>query len=157
MQTARAAAQNDEVPVAAMICEFPRVSASESGEVREWRELSLEPNRIVELGDPTAHAEMLALRSACKTAGSERLSPNSALIVSLEPCMMCTGALVLARVSRIYYFAPTEKGAGMAELLEATRGNESRMNHYPEFVHLDGYTDECAGLLRDFFRARRGK
>lgn len=157
MQTAHAAAQNGEVPVAAMICEFPNDAGAGDGAETSWREFSLEPNRIVERGDPTAHAEMLALRSACEVTGSERLATNSALIVSLEPCMMCTGALVLARVNRIYYFAPTEKGAGMAELLEATRGSEHRMNHYPEFVHLDEYTDECATLLRDFFRARRGK
>lgn len=147
MQNAREAAAVDEVPVAAMICEHD----AESG---EWRELSCERNRIVERGDPTAHAEMLALRAACETQKSERLN-NAALIVSLEPCMMCTGALVLARVDRIYYFAPTEKGAGMAELLEATRGNAYRMNHYPEFIALDEYREACAELLRTFFRERR--
>ncbi|MCR9141062.1 MAG: nucleoside deaminase [bacterium] len=149
MQTARDAAAFGEVPVAAMICEIDAASG-------EWRELACSRNRIVELSDPTAHAEMLALRAACEAQKSERLK-DAALIVSLEPCMMCTGALVLARVNRIYYFAPTEKGAGMAELLEATRDNAYRVNHYPEFVALDEYREECAGLLRDFFRERRSK
>ena len=101
MNAARDAAAAGEVPVAAMICEFDAAA-------NEWRELSCERNRIVERSDPTAHAEMLAVRAACAKIDSERLS-NSALIVSLEPCMMCTGALVLARVDRIYFFAPTEK------------------------------------------------
>ncbi|MEQ9364184.1 MAG: nucleoside deaminase [Leptospirales bacterium] len=147
MRTAREAATFEEVPVAAMICEHDESSG-------EWRELACERNRIVERGDPTAHAEMLALRAACEMQKSERLR-NAALIVSLEPCMMCTGALVLARVDRIYYFAPTEKGAGMSELLEATRDNAYRVNHYPEFVALDEYRAECAALLRRFFRERR--
>ncbi len=147
MQTAREAAQFGEVPVAAMICEYDDASG-------DWNEIACSRNRIVELSDPTAHAEMLALRSACEIQKSERLR-NAALIVSLEPCMMCTGALVLARVDRIYYFAPTEKGAGMAELLEATRGSAYRMNHYPEFIALDEYREGCAQLLRSFFHERR--
>ncbi len=148
---AREAAAAGEVPVAAMVL------AVEEDRVRR---ISLERNRIVERRDPTAHAELLALRAACTTEKSERLS-NAVLLSSLEPCMMCTGAAVLARVRRIFYCARSEKGAPMSALLEWERGAKhgdgaaARLNHYPDFVLLEEYRAEYGALLREFFRAKR--
>lgn len=109
-------------------------------------------NRVVELGDPTAHAEMLALRVAAAAQGDFRLE-ESTLYVTLEPCAMCCGAIVLARVPRVVYGAPDPK-AGMA----ASLGNllqDGRLNHRSA-VTSGVLADAAADLLRGFFRERRG-
>ena len=149
MDLARTAFSNGEVPVAALLCHMP---AEE-----QWEIVSESPNRILELADPTAHAEMIVIREAAKRLGSERL-PGFNLVSSLEPCMMCTGASVLARLETIYYFAPEKKGPGVAPLLQFTKEwPGSPINHYPRIVHLREMEGEAASLLRSFFKERRRK
>ncbi len=135
---ARAAALRGEVPVGAAV-------------LREGQVLARAGNRTLELKDPTAHAEMLALRIACETIGSERLI-GCDLYVTLEPCPMCAAAISFARVRRLYFAADDPKG-GAVENGVRLYGSPS-CHHAPE-VYGGLSASEAAGLLRDFFRDKR--
>jgi tRNA(adenine34) deaminase len=102
-------------------------------------------------GDPTAHAEVLALRAAAAAVGSWRLA-GCTLVVTLEPCTMCAGALVLARVARLVYGAPDPKAGAVGSLWDVVR--DRRLNSRPEVVG-GVLADESAALLRSFFTAHR--
>ena len=135
---ARRAPQHGDVPVGAVIWHEGRVIARRHNE----RELT---------GDPTAHAEMLALRDAAEGLGTWRLD-QATVAVTLEPCPMCAGALQQARVSRVVFGADDPKAGALGSLYNL--GADPRLNH--EFEVVRGVrADECAGLLRDFFRALR--
>lgn len=140
LEDAAAAAARGEVPVGAVV-------VSASGDV-----LARAGNRTRELGDPTAHAEMLAIRVACEAGGSERLAAAD-LYVTLEPCPMCAGAISLARVRRLYFAASDPKGGGV--LHGARVFAQPTCHHAPDVYHGLAET-EAAGLLRQFFGARRG-
>ncbi|MEU1467273.1 tRNA adenosine(34) deaminase TadA [Streptomyces sp. NPDC005761] len=101
-------------------------------------------------GDPTAHAEVLALRRAAAALGEWRLS-GCTLVVTLEPCTMCAGALVQSRVGRVVYGARDEKAGAAGSLWDVVR--DRRLNHRPEVIHGVLETD-CAALLTAFFRDR---
>ncbi len=103
--------------------------------------------------DPTAHAEMLALRGAAERLGSWRLD-GATLVVTLEPCTMCAGAAVLSRVARVVYGADDPKAGAAGSLWDVVR--DRRLNHRPEVVP-GVLTEECAAVLREFFAARRGR
>ncbi|MDW4499843.1 nucleoside deaminase [Sulfitobacter sp. D35] len=136
---ARAAAQRGEVPVGAVVVDPAGQVVARAG------------NRTREASDPTAHAEILALRDACAAAGSERL-PGHALYVTLEPCAMCAAAIAAARISRLYYGAADPKSGGVAH--GARVFAHPQAHHAPEVY--DGIAaDEAERLLRDFFAARR--
>lgn len=98
-------------------------------------------------GDPTAHAEVLALRRAAAALGSWRLD-GCTLVVTLEPCTMCAGALVLARVSRLVFGAWDPKAGAVGSLWDVVR--DRRLNHRPEVIG-GVLEDECGAVLRDFF------
>ena len=102
-------------------------------------------------GDPTAHAEVLALRRAAATTGSWRLD-GCTLVVTLEPCAMCAGASVLARIPRVVFGAWDEKAGAAGSVFDVLR--ERRLNHWTEVVH-GVRQSECADLLREFFAAQR--
>ena len=136
---ARAARDRGEVPVGAVV-------ASPEGEV-----LAAEGNRTLELRDPTAHAEMLAIRAACAALGSERLT-GCDLYVTLEPCPMCAAAISAARVARLYYGAADPKSGGVAQGPRVFAHPQA--HHVPEVYDGIG-AEEAAALLRDFFAARR--
>lgn len=104
------------------------------------------------LGDPTAHAEVVALRAAAAARGDWRLE-GCTLVVTLEPCTMCAGALVLARVSRVVFGAWDPKAGAVGSLWDVVR--DRRLNHRPEVVG-GVLEDECSALLREWFAARRG-
>jgi tRNA(adenine34) deaminase len=102
-------------------------------------------------GDPTAHAEVLALREAAARVGSWRVL-DATLYVTLEPCAMCAGAVVLARVPRVVFGCPDPKAGAAGSVLDVL--GEARLNHRPQVT--GGVLEhECAELLRAFFRARR--
>jgi len=105
------------------------------------------------VGDPTAHAEIVALRAAAARVGTWRLS-GATMAVTLEPCTMCAGALVLARVSRLIYGAVDPKAGAVGSLWDVVR--DRRLNHRLEVIGgvLD---DECGALLREFFDGQRGR
>jgi tRNA(adenine34) deaminase len=103
-------------------------------------------------GDPTAHAEVLALRAAAASIGGWRLA-GCTLVVTLEPCTMCAGALVLARVDRVVFGAVDPKAGAVGSLWDVVR--DRRLNHRPEVT--GGVLEaECGQLLRTFFEGRRG-
>lgn len=139
LEEARAAAQRGEVPVGAVV-------VSPAGQV-----VARAGNRTRELNDPTAHAEILALRAACAAAGSERL-PGHDLYVTLEPCPMCAAALSNARIARIYYGASDPKSGGVAQ--------GPRIFAHPQCHHVPEVYDgigaaEAERLLKMFFAERR--
>lgn len=135
---ARDAAKRNEVPIGAVV-------------VRDASILAAATNRTIRDQDPTAHAELLAIREAAAKLDRWRLD-DCTLYVTLEPCAMCAGAIVLSRMNRVVFGAWDEK-AGMAgsvgDLLR-----HPRLNHRPE-VRAGVLAEECARLLEDFFRAQR--
>ncbi|PIE09471.1 MAG: tRNA-specific adenosine deaminase [Rhodobacterales bacterium] len=139
LEEARAAAARGEVPVGAVV-------VSADGEV-----LASAGNRTRELSDPTAHAEVLALRAACAAVGSDRL-PGASLWVTLEPCPMCAAAISFARIARLYYGAADPKSGGVAQGPRVFA--HLQCHHRPEVI--DGIREpECQALLREFFAAKR--
>lgn len=108
-------------------------------------------NRPIALRDPTAHAEMLVLRQAAAALGAYRLE-GAALFVTLEPCVMCVGAMVHARIAELYFGARDEKAGALGSVYDI--GRDGRLNHRIA-VYGGVMEPECAALLRDFFRARR--
>ncbi|MCA0274156.1 MAG: nucleoside deaminase [Proteobacteria bacterium] len=136
---ARAAGARGEVPVGAVVV------------APDGRIVSRAGNRTRELSDPTAHAEVLALRAACLAAGSERL-PGHDLYVTLEPCPMCAAAISFARVARLYFGAEDPKSGGV--LHGARVFAHPQCHHVPEVY--DGIGEgEAAALLKAFFGGRR--
>lgn len=139
LEEARAAARAGEVPVGAVV-------AGPSGRV-----LARARNQMRELRDPTAHAEMLAIRAACAALGSERLT-GCDLYVTLEPCPACAGAIGAARIARLYYGASDPKSGGVAQGPRVFA--HPQCHHVPEVY--DGIAaQESETLLRSFFAARR--
>ncbi len=139
LNEARAAAARGEVPVGAVIAEGEMVVARAG-------------NRTRELNDPTAHAEMLAIRQAAALASSERLTGMD-LYVTLEPCAMCAGAISFARLRRLYFGAGDEKGGAV---VNGGRFFASPTCHHAPDVYPGIGESEASALLRDFFRDRRG-
>lgn len=139
LMAAREAAARGEVPVGAVVVD-------PSGHV-----VALAGNRTRELSDPSAHAEMLAIRAACAAAGSERLVGHD-LYVTLEPCAMCAGVIAAARIARLYYGASDPKSGGVA--------HGARVFAQPQSHHLPEIYDGIAGaeseaMLKEFFAQRR--
>jgi tRNA(adenine34) deaminase len=138
LDEARAAALRGEVPVGAVI-------------VRGGQVVARAGNRTRELADPTAHAEMLAIRAACAVAGSERLGGHD-LYVTLEPCPMCAAAISAARIDRLYYGAADPKSGGVA--FGARVFSHPQCHHVPEVY--DGIAAaEAEAMLKAFFAERR--
>lgn len=108
-------------------------------------------NRREELGDPTAHAEVVAIRAAAARTGAWRLE-GCTLVVTLEPCAMCAGASVLARIPRVVFGAWDAKAGASGSVFDVLR--EPRLNHWTE-VFPGVREDECAALLKGFFAAQR--
>ena len=135
---AAAAAEHGDVPIGAVVARDGEPLAA-AGNERELRR------------DPTAHAEVLALRAAAERLGGWRIA-DSVLYVTLEPCAMCAGAIVLARVPRVVYGATDPKAGAAGSVLDVL--GESRLNHRPR---VDGglLADESSALLTAFFAARR--
>ena len=135
---ARAAAGVGDVPVGAVM-------------VRDGRVIARGHNRKERDRDPTAHAEMEVLRRAARVLGGWRL-PDCTLYVTLEPCVMCVGAMVNARISRVIYGARDEKAGALGSMYDI--GRDGRLNHRFEVVG-GVMQSECAEIMREFFRARR--
>jgi tRNA(adenine34) deaminase len=129
---------HDDVPIGCVVTHEGEVIAAAANE-RELR------------GDPTAHAEVVAIREAAEKLGGWRLN-DTVLYVTLEPCAMCAGAIVLARVPRVIYGAPDPKAGAAGSVLDVL--GEPRLNHRPE-VAGGLLAGESAALLRDFFASRR--
>jgi len=138
MDLAEQAAAAGEVPVGAVI-------------VHQGEVVSAERNRMRELSDPTAHAEMVAIRSALANIGAQRLS-DCDLYVTLEPCTMCSGAIAHAKIRRLYYAAEDIKGGAVDNGVRFF--SQPTCHHAPEVISGIGES-RAASLLRKFFAARR--
>jgi tRNA(adenine34) deaminase len=138
LREAERALEHEDVPIGAVLVRGGEVLAAAHNE-RELRQ------------DPTAHAEILALREAARVEGSWRLL-DTVLYVTLEPCAMCAGAVVLARVPRVVYGTSDPKAGAAGSVLDVL--GERRLNHRPE-VAGGLLADDSAGLLSEFFASRR--
>jgi len=139
IEQARRAEEHADVPIGAVIARGGE-PLSAAGNERELR------------ADPTAHAEILAIRAAAEALGGWRL-PDTTLYVTLEPCAMCAGAIVLARIPAVVYGAADPKAGAAGSVIDVL--GEPTLNHRPAVTA--GVLDaECAALLTDFFAARRG-
>ena len=138
LDEAKRAAERGEVPIGAVLVRDDEAIAA-AGNEREGR------------SDPTAHAEMLAMREAARVLGGWRI-PDSVLYVTLEPCAMCAGAIVLARIPRVVYGAADPKAGAAGSVLDVL--GERRLNHRPR-VEAGLLAEEAAALLESFFAARR--
>ncbi len=132
------AASKEEVPVGAVV-------------VLDGRIIGRGHNQPISSKDPTAHAEIVAIREAARTIGAYRL-PGSILYVTLEPCVMCGGAIVHARIAAIKYGARDEKAGALGSVYDI--GRDGRLNHRIEVVG-GIMEEECASMLREFFKHRR--
>jgi tRNA(adenine34) deaminase len=139
IREAEAAGQGNDVPVGAVVVDASGVIIGRGRNVREVTH------------DPTGNAELVALREAAAARGEWRLD-GCTLVVTLEPCTMCAGAVVLARVDRLVFGAEDPKAGAVGSLWDVVR--DRRLNHRPEVVP-GVLAAECADLLRDFFRSRR--
>ena len=139
IELARKALETEDVPIGALV-------------VHRGRVIGRGCNQREKLQDPTAHAEMLALTAAAEYIGHWRLE-DCTLYVTLEPCPMCAGALVQARVSRLVYGAADGKAGACGSLYEITQ--DPRLNHQVETI-AGVMAEQCAELLQEFFRHRRG-
>src|SRR5512133_3128799 len=139
LDEARAALDHDDVPVGAVVV------------APDGTELARGHNRREQRADPTAHAELEALRAAAAALGSWRLD-GCTLVVTLEPCTMCAGALVQARVARLVFGADDPKAGAVGSLWDVVR--DPRLNWRPEVVS-GVLAQECGDLLREFFHRRR--
>ena len=138
LREAARALEHDDVPIGAVVVRAGEVIGAGHNE-REVR------------ADPTAHAEMIALREAARTLGNWRVL-DSVMYVTLEPCAMCAGAIVLARLPRVVYGATDPKAGAAGSVLNVL--DEPRLNHRPQ-VESGLLAAECADLLRAFFAPRR--
>jgi len=133
------AGQNQEVPVGAVL-------VSETGTV-----LAVAHNQVEALGDPTAHAEILAMREGARKVMNYRLLRTS-LYVTVEPCIMCMGAIIHARVAQVIFGTHDPKWGAAGSLYNFAQN--ARLNHHPEII-AGICADECRDMLQDFFRQRR--
>lgn len=141
LEEAKSAAIRDEVPIGAVLVDA-------NGHI-----LAQTSNRTIELSDPTAHAEILAIRDACRKAGSQRI-PACDLYITLEPCAMCAAAISFARIRRVIFAAPDVKGGGV--LHGGQFFNQPTCHHRPDVV--DGLMEEeSATVLKEFFKEKRLK
>ena len=138
LDEARAAPGHDDVPIGAVV-------------VLDGEIIARRHNERERLGDPTAHAELLAIRDAAAAVGSSRLD-GATLVSTLEPCPMCAGAALMARVQRVVFGGDDMKAGAMGSLYNL--GADPRLNHEIE-IRARVRQEECAGLLTEFFASRR--
>jgi len=139
VKEAKKAGQMAEVPIGAVL-------VAESGDI-----LSFSHNQAITLADPTAHAEILVLRQAAQKVLNYRLL-GTTLYVTIEPCMMCMGAIVHARVARVVFGAKDPKWGAAGSLYNFAE--DVRLNHRPEIIQ-GVCQDECRALMQEFFRSKR--
>lgn len=140
LRLASIAAEQGEVPVGAVV-------------VRDGEIIGRGANQTITRRDPTAHAEMLAVRDALTAAGGWRLT-DCDMYVTLEPCAMCAGALIHARIRRLFIGTPDPKTGACGSLLDVT--GQPGLNHHPE-IHMGILQEQCAEILKSFFRELRRK
>ena len=139
LEEAKAAESRDEVPIGAIITD------------KEGKIIARASNRTRELHDPSAHAEILAIREACKNSGAQRI-PDTTLYVTLEPCAMCAAAISFARIKKVVIGATDPKGGG---ILHGGKFYEQPTCHHKPDVQHGLFDQECGDILRNFFKNKR--
>ncbi|MCB9990370.1 MAG: nucleoside deaminase [Rhodospirillales bacterium] len=140
LEEANKAAGRDEVPIGAVLVH------AQTGEI-----MAVNGNRTIELHDPTAHAEILVIREACKNIGAQRI-PEYDLYVTLEPCAMCAAAISFARIRTLYFAASDSKGGGV---LHGGKFFDQPTCHHKPTVKSGVMADPCGRILKDFFAEKR--
>ena len=140
LEEAKRAYDRDEVPIGAVLVQ------KDTNEI-----IASASNRTRELNDPSAHAEMLAIRKACDLQGAQRI-PNTKLYVSLEPCTMCAAAIAFARIDHLVIGASDPKGGGV---LHGVKFFDQPTCHHKIKITADILSDDCSSILKDFFKKRR--
>jgi len=140
LEEAKQAMLRDEVPIGAVLVQ------NDTQEI-----IASAGNQTRELNDPSAHAEILAIRKACDSQGAQRI-PNTTLYVSLEPCTMCAAAISFARIERVVIGADDPKGGGV---LHGAKFYEQSTCHWRPSTEYGLLADECGQILKDFFRSKR--
>lgn len=148
LELARLAEIDDEVPAASMLL-------SGVGEI-----LAESQNKIRRLNDPSAHSEITCIRKYCSSIENERVPSGTILLTTLEPCIMCTGAIIHARISRVVFLCKSDKGPGITTLIKSFQNDTQqprslRFNHYPEVIHWQKYESDASAMLSTFFQKRR--
>lgn len=171
LEAAVLASKREEIPTASIVCEKVQIKESsrdakpkEKGKEKEGRSLykiiGKSVNCIFKYKDPTAHSEILAIKKASHYKRNERLN-ECTLFTTLEPCLMCSGAIILARFLDVYYLSPSHKGPALSWILELSRNQKSKLNknpslnHYPKLFHLKDREAEYKLLLSSFFKDKR--
>ena len=139
LEQAFKAQKHNEVPIGAILID-------KSGDI-----ISFGYNQTISLNDPTAHAEILSLRGACEKIKNYRLL-DTTLYVTIEPCIMCMGAIIHARVKRVVFGAFDPKWGGAGSLYDLS--NDARLNHAPEIIN-GVCKKECSDLIKNFFKIKR--
>lgn len=142
LEEAKKAQDRDEVPIGAVLVH------NESGEI-----IAQNGNRTRELFDPTAHAEILVIREACKKIGAQRI-PECDLYVTLEPCAMCAGAISFARIRTLYFGAEDPKGGA---IINGAQFFSQKTCHHKMEIETGILEGECGKILKDFFAGKRKK
>lgn len=140
LEEARLAAERDEVPIGAVLVDI------NSGEI-----VAQNGNRTIELSDPTAHAEILAIREVCKETEKQRI-PDYDLFVTLEPCTMCAAAISFARIRRLVYGASDPKGGGVEH---GVKFFDQPTCHHKIEIEKGTLANECGQILREYFKGKR--
>jgi tRNA(adenine34) deaminase len=149
---AERAAQNDEIPIAAGLYRYDGDAS--------WQEISIAANATITRKDPLAHAEMLVIDDVRRRLNLEYLN-GFVLVSSLEPCLYCTGALLLTRIDAVYYFARSDKGIRLCDAMDLSLTHKARgekagsSNHHPEILPVDSMAERSALLLERFFKQKR--
>lgn len=150
-----------EIPIAAAIIRrYPEAISQKQSDVGEWECLGLASNLTATERDPLAHAEIQAIRQARQRLQREYLS-DCALITSLEPCLFCSGALLLSRIGAIYYFTGADKGIRLQDVISLSADNKTMglragvSNHHPVIIQVERMAEPARALLGRFFQGRR--
>ncbi len=147
---AERAAERDEIPVAAGLYRYDG----------SWQTIAVATNATITENDPLAHAEILIINEARRQLQREYLN-GFAIVSTLEPCLYCTGALLLTRIDAIYYFARSDKGIRLCDVMDmslmhkAAGRRAGASNHHPEILPVEAYAARSARLLEQFFRGKR--
>lgn len=153
---AKSAANQNEIPIAAGIYRLKNALSTEI----EWQLVTTQINQTIQKKNPLAHCETLAIDSAKQILNVEYLT-DLALVTTLEPCLYCSGAILLSRIAAVYYFAPSNKGIRLTDILDLSMKRKAKgftagvSNHLPEVHQVENYSKTSQQLLSEFFAKKR--
>lgn len=153
---AKSAADQNEIPIATGLYKLEEILPS----VMEWHSITIQINQTIQNKNPLAHSEILAIESAQQLLKTDYLR-EFVLVSTLEPCLYCSGAILLSRMSAVYYFAESNKGIRLTDVLnlslsrKANQNTAGVSNHHPEIYQVENYSQQAKELLSVFFAKQR--